>query len=203
MTVQHILWPLVGYLFGSISSAIVVSKLFGLNDPRTMGSGNPGATNVLRSGNKTAAFVTLLGDLAKGLIPLLLAKYWVDTHSVIALVAIAAFLGHLYPVFFGFKGGKGVATAIGVFLGLNPLLFLVFAATWLITAGITKYSSLSALIASSMVFLASVAIFNQPEQFSYIGAIFFIVAFLFKRHQANIERLKHGTESKIGSKSKS
>ena len=199
-TLTAIIWPFVGYLFGSISSAIIVSKLFGLNDPRNVGSGNPGATNVLRSGNKTAAALTLVGDMLKGLIPVLLAKYFDLSNGVIALVAIASFMGHLFPIFFGFKGGKGVATLIGIFLALNYKLFAAFAITWLIVAAMSRYSSLAALFAAMVSALASIAIFNDPTQRQLIGAVVFIVAFLFQRHTENIERLKAGTEGKIGQK---
>lgn len=199
-TIQNVLWPIIGYLFGSISSAILVSKLFRLSDPRNVGSGNPGATNVLRSGNKTAAACTLVGDVLKGLLPVLLAKYFDMSNGVIALVAMASFLGHLFPIFFGFKGGKGVATAIGVFVALSWQLFTVFAVTWLLVAAISRYSSLAALIAAMVSALASFAIFNDPSQTQIIGAVIFIVAFLFQRHRPNIERLKAGKEGKIGQK---
>ena len=199
-TLMTILWPIFAYLVGSISSAILVSKLFRLNDPRNVGSGNPGATNVLRSGNKSAAAMTLFGDVLKGLVPVLLAKHFDVSNGVLALVAMASFLGHLYPVFFGFKGGKGVATAIGVFVGLSWKLFAVFALTWLLVAAITRYSSLAALIAAMISALASFAIFNDANQTQLVGAVIFIVAFLFQRHRANIERLKAGQESKIGQK---
>lgn len=191
-------WPILGYLFGSISSAIIVSKLFKLNDPREVGSGNPGATNVLRSGNKIAAAVTLLGDVLKGLVPVLLATYAGVSNGVLALVAIAAFMGHLFPIFFAFKGGKGVATAIGVFTALSWKLFAVFAVTWITVAALSRYSSLAALTASAITGVASFAIFNQANELQLIGAIFWIVAFTFQRHRANIERLKSGTEGKIG-----
>lgn len=197
-----ILWPLLGYLFGSISSAIIISKLFGLGDPRQQGSNNPGATNVLRSGNKLAAALTLLGDMLKGLVPVLLAQAYGASSGVIALVCIAAFMGHLYPVFFGFKGGKGVATAVGVFIALSWKLFAVFVVTWLLVLALTRYSSLSALIASAATGLASFAVFNQSHQLQLIGGVFWIVAFLFKRHRDNIDRLRAGTESKVGAKKK-
>ena len=200
-TLQNFLWPVIGYLFGSISSAIIVSKLFRLNDPREVGSGNPGATNVLRSGNKAAAALTLVGDLLKGLLPILLAKHFGMSNGVIALVAMASFVGHLYPIFFGFKGGKGVATAIGVFVALSWKLFTVFALTWILVAAISRYSSLAALIAAMISALASFAIFIDPNQTQIIGAVVFIVAFLFQRHRTNIERLKAGKEGKIGQKS--
>ena len=198
-----IVWPVLGFLFGSISSAILVSKLFRLEDPRNVGSGNPGATNVLRSGNKFAAGLTLLGDVLKGVIPVLLAQYYSGSVAIVAMVAIAAFMGHLFPIFFGFKGGKGVATAIGVFVALSWKLFAVFVVTWLITAKISRYSSLSGLMAAAATGIASFAVFNQEHQLQLIGAVFWIVAFLFQRHRANIERLKSGTEPKIGQSKKS
>jgi len=197
-----ILWPLLGYLFGSISSAILISKLFRLEDPRNVGSGNPGATNVLRSGNKLAAALTLLGDLLKGVIPVLLAQHFSGSIPIIAMVAIAAFMGHLFPIFFGFKGGKGVATAIGVFIALSWKLFAVFAITWIATAAIFRYSSLAGLTAAAITGVASFAIFNQSHQLQLIGAVFWIVAFLFERHKANLDRLKSGTEPKIGQSKK-
>ena len=198
----YLLWPLLSYLVGSISSAVLVSKLFRLSDPRETGSGNPGATNVLRSGNKFAALLTLLGDLAKGLVPVLLAMHYQLPNSIVALVAIAAFMGHLYPVFLKFKGGKGVATAIGVFIALSWQLALVFGVVWLATAAISRYSSLAALLASAATALSSFVIFDQSQQLQLVGAIILIVAFLFKRHRENIDRLKAGTEPKIGASKK-
>ena len=195
-----ILWPLAAYLIGSISSAVIISKVFSLSDPRDVGSGNPGATNVLRSGNKLAAFLTLLGDLFKGLLPVAAAQYYGLSVAIIALVAIAAFIGHLYPVFLGFKGGKGVATAIGVFAALSWKLFVLFSVTWIIVAAVSRFSSLAALLAAAVTGLGSFAIFNQKPELQLIGAVFLIVAFLFKRHRPNIERLKAGTEPKIGKK---
>jgi len=194
------IWPILGYLFGSISSAVLVSKVFRLGDPRETGSGNPGATNVLRSGNKFAAALTLIGDVLKGVVPVLLAQYAEVSSGVLAMVAIAAFMGHLFPIFFGFKGGKGVATAIGVFLALSWQLLVVFILTWALVAAITRYSSLASLIATALTGAASFAVFNQEHQLQLIGAIFWIVAFTFQRHRENIERLKNGTEGKIGQK---
>ena len=199
-SLASIIWPILGYLLGSISSAIIISKLFGLKDPREQGSKNPGATNVLRSGNKLAAALTLLGDVLKGLIPVLLAQYYGASVGVITLVCIAAFMGHLYPIFFAFKGGKGVATALGVFIALSWKLFAVFVLVWLIVAAISRYSSLSALLASAATGLASFAIFNQSHQLQLIGAVFWIVAFLFLRHRENIDKLRTGKETKIGQK---
>jgi glycerol-3-phosphate acyltransferase PlsY len=199
-TLQLIVWPLAAYLIGSISSAVIISKLFGLGDPRKVGSGNPGTTNVLRSGNKFAAAFTLLGDVAKGAIPVWAAQHYGLAIPVVALVAIAAFMGHLYPVFLKFKGGKGVATAIGVFIALSWKLAVVFIAVWLIVAVLSRYSSLAALLASAITGLASFAVFNQAHQMQLIGTVILIVAFLFQRHRDNLERLKNGTEAKIGAK---
>ena len=193
-------WPILGYLFGSISSAVIVSKLFRLGDPRETGSGNPGATNVLRSGNKFAAAITLLGDVLKGVLPVVFAQYAEVSSGVLAMVAIAAFMGHLFPVFFRFKGGKGVATAVGVFVALSWKLLLVFVITWALVAAITRYSSLASLMATALTGVASFAIFTQEYQLQLIGAIFWIVAFTFQRHRENIDRLKNGTEGKIGQK---
>jgi glycerol-3-phosphate acyltransferase PlsY len=188
------------YALGSVSSAIITAKLMGLPDPRTAGSGNPGATNVLRTGGKLAAIITLSGDLLKGLIPVLVALHFNVSNGWVAVVCIAAFMGHLYPIFFGFKGGKGVATAIGVFAGLSLPLLGVFLSVWLLTAIIFRYSSLAALVAAGITGLASFAIFNDPSQLQLIGGVLWIVAFLFKQHRANLDRLKAGTESKIGGK---
>ena len=193
-------WPVLGYLFGSISSAVIVSKLFSLNDPRETGSGNPGTTNVLRSGNKLAAALTLIGDVLKGCLPVLLAQHYALPMTIIAATAIGAFMGHLLPIFFAFKGGKGVATAIGVFTALSWKLLLVFTSVWLITALVSRYSSLAALMATAISGVASIVIFNQHAELPLIGAVLWIVAFVFQRHQENIERLKSGTESKIGAK---
>jgi glycerol-3-phosphate acyltransferase PlsY len=192
------LWPLAAYLLGSISCAVIVSKLFKLSDPRKTGSGNPGATNVLRSGSKVAAALTLLGDLLKGLVPVSLAMHYGLSNGWVALIAMAAFFGHLFPIFFKFNGGKGVATAIGVFIALDWRLFAVFAACWLVIAIVSRYSSLAALLASGTTAIASFVVFQQTQQHQLIGAVFVIVAFLFQRHRVNIERLKNGKESKIG-----
>ena len=198
--IPSFVWPIFGYLFGSISSAILVSKVFSLSDPREVGSGNPGATNVLRSGNKAAAAITLIGDVLKGVLPVLLAQQAGVSNAVVAMVAIAAFMGHLFPVFFGFKGGKGVATALGVFVALSWKLLVVFMIAWMLTAAISRYSSLAALVASALTGLASFAVFNEPHQLQLIGGVFWIVAFTFQRHRENIERLKSGAEPKIGAK---
>lgn len=190
----NLLLPLLGYLVGSVSSAIIVSKLMGLPDPRSSGSNNPGATNVLRLGGKKAAVITLLGDVLKGLLPVLIAKAFTGNPITIALVGIAAFLGHLYPVFFGFKGGKGVATAAGVFIGLSGIVTLFLFGIWLITAAISRYSSLAALVATlSAPFLVLLLLPGLP--FFLMACV--IAALLFWRHRENIGRLKRGEESKI------
>jgi len=156
-TLQIIVWPLLAYLVGSIPNAVIVSKLFKLDDPREVGSGNPGATNVLRSGSKFAALLTLLGDLLKGMLPVMLAQYYGLSIPIIALIAIAAFMGHLYPIFLGFKGGKGVATAIGVLAALSWKLLLIFISVWLVTAFVSRYSSLASLLAAAVSGVASFA----------------------------------------------
>jgi len=189
---------LLAYLLGSISSAVVVSRIMSLPDPRTMGSGNPGATNVLRTGSKKAAAITLLGDALKGLIPVLLAKAVGLDAGVIALVAIAAFIGHLYPVFFGFKGGKGVATALGVFLAVSFPVGLMLAASWGLIAVITKISSLSALVASC---LAPIYMYFVVGENAYTLMALFMSVLLVYRHRSNIRDLLSGKEGKVTDKS--
>ncbi|MFY8015660.1 MAG: glycerol-3-phosphate 1-O-acyltransferase PlsY [Limnohabitans sp.] len=197
---------LAAYLVGSLSFAVIVSRVMGLDDPRTYGSQNPGATNVLRSGNKVAAIATLLFDALKGYLPVLLVKVfgpdfgW-DDHAV-ALVAIAAFIGHLWPVFFGFKGGKGVATAAGILFGVEPLLGLATLGTWLIVALFFRYSSLAALAAS--LFAPAYYLFGdnlawQTSQAELL-AVMVMSALLLMRHKDNIARLVMGQETKIGAK---
>ena len=196
------LFTVAAYLLGSISFAVVMSRVFGLSDPRTYGSKNPGATNVLRSGNKKAAIATLIGDGAKGWLAVFLVVQFGYDFGVgsggVALVALAVFLGHLWPVFFRFVGGKGVATALGVLLGLNPWLGLATLATWLIVAYATRYSSLAALV--SAVF----APFYYGLLFGFdaiLLAVLAMSALLLYRHSANIANLIAGKESRIGSKS--
>ncbi|GJJ01108.1 glycerol-3-phosphate acyltransferase [Duganella rhizosphaerae] len=191
------------YLIGSISFAVVMSKLFGIADPRTYGSKNPGATNVLRSGNKAAAIMTLIGDGAKGWLAVWLAIRFQNQLQIgdatIALVAIAVFLGHLWPVFFRFVGGKGVATALGVLLGLNPWLGLATLVTWLAVAFAFRYSSLAALVAALFApFYYGLLFGVEPQLF----AVFVMSALLAFRHSKNISNLLAGKESRIGSKSK-
>jgi glycerol-3-phosphate acyltransferase PlsY len=183
---------------GSLSTAIIVSKLTGLPDPRESGSKNPGATNVLRLGGKKAAAVTLLGDAVKGLIPVLIARYLDAPADIIAAVGLGAFLGHLYPVFFGFKGGKGVATALGVLTGFSGWLGLAVLATWLGMAYLFRYSSLAALTAASLAPVYVWLLLHSPV---LAGASLAMALLLISRHRGNIERLLKGEESKIGSKS--
>ncbi len=195
-----------GYLIGSLSFAVIVSRVMGLDDPRTYGSQNPGATNVLRSGNKKAAIATLLFDALKGYFPVLLVKLYgpvfgLDDQAV-ALVAISAFIGHLWPVFFAFKGGKGVATAAGVLFGVEPLLGLATMGTWVIVAFFFRYSSLAALAASLFApayYLFGDQIAWQTSQAELL-AVMVMSALLLMRHKDNIQRLVSGQESKIGAK---
>lgn len=189
-----ILLPVLAYLIGSISSAIIISKLKGLEDPRNVGSGNPGATNVLRSGDKSAAALTLLGDVLKGFIPVLLARLLNADPIVIALVGLAALLGHIYPLYYQFKGGKGVATAIGILLAVSPLTAFFLVCIWLVVALLTHYSSLAALVAALSAPLLFMLI--KPN-LAYVIMAGVLAGLLAWRHQANITRLLNGTESKI------
>lgn len=192
----------VAYLIGSLSFAVIVSKFYGMDDPRTYGSGNPGATNVLRSGKKKAAALTLLGDALKGLLAVWMACALQDvlnlSDSTIALVAVAALVGHMWPVFFGFKGGKGVATALGVLLALSWPTALLCAAVWLVMAFGFKVSSLAALTATVISPIA--AYFLMPHE-SWAVATLFIAVLVLWRHKSNIENLLKGKEDKISGKS--
>ena len=202
-TLYPALATLAAYLIGSLSFAVIVSRVMGLNDPRTYGSGNPGATNVLRSGNKMAAVLTLLLDALKGFVPVFLvsqfgARFGLGEGTV-AMVGLAAFLGHLWPVFFKFSGGKGVATAAGVLLGINPWLGLATLATWIVIAFFFRYSSLASLVS---------AVFAPFYQLLIWGggpvaiAVTVMGLLLVWRHAANIQKLFNGTESKLGQKAK-
>jgi len=184
------------YLIGSLSSAIIVCKIMGLPDPRSEGSGNPGATNVLRIGGKKAAAITLAGDMIKGLIPVLVAKYLDATAATLSLVGLAAFFGHLYPVFFQFKGGKGVATMLGVLLGFSWWVGLATIGTWLFMAKVVKISSLSALVATA---LAPVYVWYWFNTNISIAVTILMTVILFWRHRSNITKLVKGTESSIRS----
>lgn len=199
-SVFYLLLILGSYLIGSISFAVLVSKVMRLPDPHTYGSGNPGATNVLRTGNKLAAVLTLLGDALKGYVALFLAKALIGVEVdswVLPAVAAAAFLGHLFPVFHGFKGGKGVATALGILLGIDAWLGLATLSTWLIVAFFMRYSSLAALIAALFAPLYFIFLFGiQPMAL----AIALMSVLLIVRHKANIKKLLDGTEGRIGAK---
>ena len=195
---------IVGYLVGSLSFAVIVSRVMGLNDPRTYGSKNPGATNVLRSGSKAAAVVTLLLDALKGWLPVVLVRHFGKPYGLedgtLAMVGLAAFLGHLFPVFFRFQGGKGVATALGVLLGFSGILGLATAASWLIIAYFFRYSSLASLVAA--VFAPVYYVFGNGLAWyldkSILLAISLMSLLLIWRHAANITRLIKGTESRLG-----
>lgn len=185
---------LLSYLMGSVSSAILICKVLGSVDPRTNGSGNPGATNVLRLYGKKAALFTLTGDLLKGLIPLLVGKMLSLPEATLAMMGVAVFLGHLYPVFFGFQGGKGVATLIGVLYGIAWPLGILFMLEWLVIATVFRISSLSALVAAA----SSPFIVHAVTGSGYfLAAVCFMVALLFWRHRSNISKLVAGTEAKI------
>jgi glycerol-3-phosphate acyltransferase PlsY len=185
-----------GYLFGSVSSAIITCRVLGLPDPRSHGSGNPGTTNVLRIGGKKAAAVTLVGDMLKGLIPVLVAKLLGADMAVQAAVALAAFLGHLYPVFFAFKGGKGVATLLGVLLGIHWPVGLLTIATWLVIAKVFKISSLAALLS---ILVTPLYIWWLIPDTSLMIAMLLMGALLFWRHRSNIKNLLEGEEGEIKS----
>ncbi len=195
-----------GYLFGSLSFAVIVSRVMGLDDPRTYGSQNPGATNVLRSGNKKAALATLLFDALKGYFPVLLVKWYgpafgLDDEAV-AVVAMAAVVGHLWPVFFRFQGGKGVATAAGILFAVEPVLGAMVMGTWLLVAFVTRYSSLAALMASVLspgYYLFGNDVLWQTSAAELLSVMVMSLLLLW-RHKENIGRLLRGEESKIGAK---
>ena len=199
---------LAAYLIGSLSFAVVVSRFMGLADPRTYGSKNPGATNVLRSGNKPAAIVTLLLDALKGWLPVVLVQAYGERYGLgagtVALTGFAAFLGHLFPVFFRFQGGKGVATAAGVILAFNPWLGLASLATWVIIAFFFRYSSLASIVTA--VFAPAYFLLGGGVAWEAPGVMVLSLAamavLLVWRHAENINRLIAGTESKLGSKKK-
>lgn len=188
-----IIFVVIAYLIGSLSSAILICKFLGLPDPRTEGSGNPGATNVLRVGGKTAALMTLVGDILKGFIPVFLCKAFGIQGAMLVLIGIAAIIGHIFPVFFKFKGGKGVATALGVFLGLSFIMGGLALITWLVVAGIFRYSSLAAL--ATVILTPFFALFTG--NFSYFIPTVLIAVILILTHLNNIKRLRAGTEGKI------
>jgi len=194
-----LLLALAGYLLGSVSTAIITCKLMGLEDPRSSGSKNPGATNVLRIGGKKAAIITLIGDMLKGLLPVLLVRFLNFGEAAIALVAIGAFLGHLYPAYFNFEGGKGVATFFGALIGINWQTGLAALATWLLVAFVFRYSSLAAL----MTALSSIAVtWLFTGSLILTGACLLMSGLLIWRHTSNIKRLINGEEDRIGTKDK-
>jgi len=203
-----IFFGIAAYLIGSISFAVVISKLFGLSDPRTYGSKNPGATNVLRSGNKAAALLTLLGDGFKGWLAVWLTAHYGAQFGVedkgIALVAIAVFLGHLWPLYFKFVGGKGVATFFGVLLGLDPILGLAALLTWLAVAALFRYSSLAALLSSLLapVYFGLLIGADEVGTQLKLAAVIAMSVLLIYRHSQNVGNLLAGKESKIGAKKK-
>ncbi|TDN68619.1 glycerol-3-phosphate 1-O-acyltransferase PlsY [Paraburkholderia sp. BL10I2N1] len=198
---ENLIVAVAAYLIGSVSFAVIVSASMGLADPRSYGSKNPGATNVLRSGNKTAAILTLLGDAFKGWLAVWLVSHFGPHYGLddpaIALAAIAVFLGHLYPVYFRFKGGKGVATAAGVLLAIHPVLGIATLLTWLIIAFFFRYSSLAALVAAVFAPFFDVFLFG-PNIIAL--AVLAMSALLIWRHRANIGKLIEGKESRIGEK---
>jgi acyl phosphate:glycerol-3-phosphate acyltransferase len=205
-TLAPVLAALAAYLVGSLSFAVIVSRVMGLKDPRTFGSKNPGATNVLRSGSRAAAIVTLLLDALKGLLPVLAVKLWGKPYGLgegtVALVGLAAFLGHLWSVFFKFQGGKGVATFIGVVFGINWILGLATGATWLIIAFFFRYSSLASLVAAAFA-PAYYLLGNRIQWYAEASVALALAAMamlLAYRHRENISRLLKGTESRLGAK---
>ena len=206
--VYPVLATVAAYLLGSLSFAVIVTRVMGLSDPRTYGSKNPGATNVLRSGSKAAAIVTLLLDAMKGRLPVALVMWFGHPYGLedgtVALVGLAAFLGHLWPVFFRFQGGKGVATALGVLVGISGWLGLATAATWLIIAFFFRYSSLASLVAAVFapffyVLGGGVAWYTDARVGMAIAVMSGLLAW---RHKENIQRLLQGKESRLGSKKK-
>jgi acyl phosphate:glycerol-3-phosphate acyltransferase len=186
-----------GYLLGSLSFAVITSKLMGLADPRSYGSGNPGATNVLRSGNKAAALLTLAFDALKGYLPVLACIWLGQSETVAAAAGLAAFVGHLWPVFFKFQGGKGVATAAGVVFGLNPLLGVAVLASFALIVAFSRIVSLASMVAACFAPFYQALIWGLSPS---VWALLAMAALLVWRHKANIERLLAGTESKLGAK---
>ena len=190
---------LLAYLLGSIPFAVVISRVFGLPDPRSFGSGNPGATNVLRSGNRLAALLTLVGDASKGAVAVLLCRALADSlgtgAALPAWAGAAAFAGHLFPVFLGFRGGKGVATFLGTLLALVPIVGLATCLLWVAIAALFRYSSLASVVSAGC---ASFALVGIPTAPGVTGAVALMFAFLLYRHRANLQNLIAGTESKIG-----
>jgi len=188
------LLPLFAYLLGSVSSAVVIARILGLPDPREVGSRNPGATNILRYGGKTAAILTLAGDILKGVVAVLIARALTADSVIVMLTGFAVFLGHLFPVYFGFRGGKGVATALGVWLAINPWIGLALIATWVLVALLFRYSSLSALMAS---LAAPLYVAWLSPGMPYLVTMIVMSVILIIRHHDNIRNLIAGTEGRI------
>jgi glycerol-3-phosphate acyltransferase PlsY len=189
-----IVLPVLGYLCGSLASAVIVCHLMKLPDPRKEGSGNPGATNVLRLGGKKAAALTLAGDFLKGAIPVLLAHLVSDSPAILSATAVAAIVGHMYPVFFQFQGGKGVATAFGAVAALVYPVALFMGAVWILAAVTTRYASLASMSAALAAPLFALVFIKEP---AYVVALIIIAALLVYRHRDNIQRLRQGKESEI------
>ena len=192
---HFLIYALAGYLIGSISTAIITCKLMGLKDPRSVGSQNPGATNVLRHGGKKAAIITLIGDMLKGLVPVVGVTVMEPAAAAIAISGLGAFLGHVYPLYYGFKGGKGVATYYGALLGFNWMAGLVALILWLLTALVTKISSLSALV-SALLAPAILWQFSHSAELSL--TLLAMTLLLYWRHRSNISHIISGEEDKIG-----
>jgi glycerol-3-phosphate acyltransferase PlsY len=198
--VHYLIYALAGYLVGSVSAAIITCKLMGLKDPRSIGSNNPGATNVLRHGGKKAAIITLIGDMVKGLAPVLAVSLIEPAATAIALTGLGAFLGHIFPVYYGFKGGKGVATYYGVLFGFSWLSGLAAAVIWLLTAFITKISSLSALVSA---LAAPMILWQLTGSTGLTAALGLMTLILYWRHRSNVRNIIAGKEHKIGVKKQS
>lgn len=202
--VYSIFAVIFAYLLGSLSFAVIVSRAMGLHDPRTFGSKNPGATNVLRSGSKVAAILTLLLDAVKGWLPVVLVRWFGPPYGLedgtVAMVVLAAFLGHLWPVFFRFEGGKGVATALGILLGISGWLGLATALVWLLVAFVSRYSSLAALVAAvfAPLFYVLASGMGWYAERSIVATVVVMVGLLLWRHKENLARLVQGTESRLG-----
>ena len=193
VTLIPVIWIIAAYLIGSISFGILISKWFGLPDPRTVGSGNPGATNVARSGKKLPAILTLLGDAFKGWFVVWLALQSNMLMWVVAAVGLAVFFGHLYPIYHRFKGGKGVATSLGVMLAISPLLGLAALLTWIVIFALTRYSSLGAIVAAALSPIYAWFLLSAYKD--YIITVAVMSIFLIWRHRNNIQKLMAGTES--------
>ena len=197
--IHYLIYALAGYLVGSVSTAIITCKLMGLEDPRSVGSNNPGATNVLRHGGKKAAIITLIGDMLKGLVPVIAVTIIEPAAGAIALTGLGAFLGHVFPVYYGFKGGKGVATYYGVLLGFSWMAGIAALLVWLLTAFVSKISSLSALVSALSAPFILWYSSHSPELTLMLGLM---AALLFWRHRSNVRNIIDGKEHKIGVKKK-